>query len=66
VKKLIRIGIMGATAASRPGYCGLWARMLEIAAHLFYVATLFVPQTRAIRQMPHPLITGFVRAAVHR
>jgi CTP synthase (UTP-ammonia lyase) len=38
-------------------------RILEIAAHPFYVATLFVPQTRSMRQTPHPLITEFVRAA---
>jgi CTP synthase (UTP-ammonia lyase) len=42
-------------------------RILEIAAHPFYVATLFVPQTRSLRQTPHPLITEFVRAATrHR
>jgi CTP synthase (UTP-ammonia lyase) len=41
-------------------------RILEIAAHPFYVATLFVPQTRSMRQTPHPLITGFVRAAARR
>jgi CTP synthase (UTP-ammonia lyase) len=38
-------------------------RILEIDAHPFYVATLFVPQTRSLRETPHPLITGFVRAA---
>ena len=41
-------------------------RIVEIAAHPFYVVTLFVPQTRSTRQMPHPLITGFLRAAAHR
>ena len=41
-------------------------RILEIAAHPFYVATLFVPQTRSMRQTPHPLVTEFVRAAARR
>jgi len=41
-------------------------RILEIAAQPFYVATLFVPQTRSMRQTPHPLITEFVRAAAYR
>jgi CTP synthase (UTP-ammonia lyase) len=41
-------------------------RILEIDAHPFYVATLFVPQTRSTRQTPHPLITGFVTAAARR
>jgi CTP synthase (UTP-ammonia lyase) len=41
-------------------------RILEIDEHPFYVAALFVPQTRSMRQMPHPLITAIVRAAAHR
>ena len=41
-------------------------RILEIVAHPFYVATLFVPQTRSTLQAPHPLITGFLRAAARR
>ena len=41
-------------------------RILEIDAHPFYVATLFVPQTRSTRQTPHPLITGFVTGAARR
>ena len=38
-------------------------RILEIDAHPFYVATLFVPQTRSAPDRPHPLISAFVRAA---
>ncbi|HEY6824229.1 MAG TPA: hypothetical protein VI195_07290 [Steroidobacteraceae bacterium] len=41
-------------------------RILEIAAHPFYVATLFVPQTRSTENAPHPLITEFLRAAARR
>jgi len=41
-------------------------RILEISAHPFYVATLFVPQTRSSMKAPHPLITEFLRAAAQR
>lgn len=43
------------------------ARVLELPDHPFFVATLFVPQTSSTREQPHPLVVGFVRAAVrHR
>jgi CTP synthase (UTP-ammonia lyase) len=42
------------------------ARMLEIPEHPFYLATLFVPQARSTPERPHPLITGFLRAALER
>jgi len=42
------------------------ARVLELPEHPFYVATLFVPQTRSTPDQPHPLITGFLRAALDR
>jgi len=41
-------------------------RILEIAEHPFYVATLFVPQTRSTMQAPHPLITEFLKVAARR
>jgi CTP synthase (UTP-ammonia lyase) len=41
-------------------------RILEIDEHPFYVATLFVPQTRSTVRTPHPLITQFVKAAARR
>jgi len=39
------------------------ARVLELPEHPFYIATLFVPQTRSTPQRPHPLIAGLLRAA---
>jgi CTP synthase (UTP-ammonia lyase) len=42
------------------------ARVLELPEHPFYVATLFVPQTRSTPERPHPLITGFLSAALDR
>jgi CTP synthase (UTP-ammonia lyase) len=42
------------------------ARVLEIPEHPFYLATLFVPQARSTPERPHPLIVGFLRAAVER
>jgi len=38
-------------------------RILELPDHPFFVATLYVPQARSSAETPHPLVTGFVRAA---
>ena len=37
-------------------------RIVEIPAHRFFIATLFVPQARSTRSCPHPLVDGFVKA----
>jgi CTP synthase (UTP-ammonia lyase) len=42
------------------------ARVLELPEHPFYIATLFVPQTRSTPERPHPLVTGLLRAAYDR
>lgn len=42
------------------------ARVFELVAHAFYLATLFVPQTRSTPERPHPLVTGLLRAAHER
>jgi CTP synthase (UTP-ammonia lyase) len=42
------------------------ARVLELPEHPFYLATLFVPQTRSTPETPHPLISGFLQAALDR
>ncbi|OCL26266.1 hypothetical protein U472_09655 [Orenia metallireducens] len=39
------------------------ARIIELPNHKFYIGTLFVPQTRSTNEKPHPLITGFIKAA---
>ena len=39
-------------------------RVLELSAPPFFVATLFVPQTRSRPERPHPLVTSFLKAAV--
>jgi len=39
------------------------ARILELKAHPFFVATLFVPQANSTADRPHPLITTFVKNA---
>ena len=38
-------------------------RMVELPEHPFYIATLFVPQSRSSVETPHPLIVAFLRAA---
>jgi CTP synthase (UTP-ammonia lyase) len=39
-------------------------RIVELADHPFFVATLFVPQVASTPERPHPLVASFVRAAV--
>lgn len=42
------------------------ARILELPKNPFYVATLFVPQMKSTRENPHPLVTGFLEAALDK
>ncbi len=37
-------------------------RMVELADHPFFMATLFLPQTRSTAASPHPLIAGYATA----
>ena len=37
------------------------ARILELASHPFFIATLFVPQAHSTKEVPHPLITAFLK-----
>ncbi len=39
-------------------------RVIELQEHPFFVATLFQPERAALRGQIHPLINGFVAAAV--
>ena len=38
-------------------------RLVELPAHPFYLATLFLPQVRSSPGAPHPLIVAYLRAA---
>ena len=38
-------------------------RMVEISAHRFFIATLFLPQLSSGPDMPHPLIVAYLQAA---
>jgi len=38
-------------------------RAVELRDHPFFVGTLFIPQYSSSPGVPHPLISGFVRAA---
>ena len=38
-------------------------RIVELAGHPFFVATLFVPQLSSTASAPHPLIVEFLRVA---
>jgi CTP synthase (UTP-ammonia lyase) len=37
-------------------------RIVELADHPFFVATLFLPQKRSSPARPHPLLAGFAAA----
>ena len=41
-------------------------RVLELAQHPFFVATLFVPQARSRPEAPHPLVSAFLKAIQSR
>ncbi len=34
----------------------------ELPAHPFFLATLFVPQSRSLPERPHPIFIAFLRA----
>jgi CTP synthase (UTP-ammonia lyase) len=38
-------------------------RLIELAAHRFFIATLFLPQLSSSPAMPHPLIVAYLQAA---
>ena len=40
-------------------------RIVELAAHRFFMATLFLPQLSSSLVKPHPLIVAYLRAAQH-
>lgn len=41
-------------------------RVIEVPTHPFFVGTLFVPQTRSKTDIPHPVVTAFIRAVVQK
>jgi len=42
-------------------------RIVEIPDHPFFLATLFLPQSRSTASRPHPLLVGYAAAATaHR
>jgi CTP synthase (UTP-ammonia lyase) len=40
-------------------------RIVELAAHRFFLATLFLPQLSSSPARPHPLIVAYLQAAQH-
>ena len=39
------------------------ARVVELAGHRFFIATLFLPQISSNPETPHPLILAYIDAA---
>jgi len=37
-------------------------RIVELPGHPFFLATLFLPQTRSVPARPHPLLAGYAAA----
>jgi CTP synthase (UTP-ammonia lyase) len=58
VVPLLRAGGLQITGSDEEGE----VRVIELAGHPFFIATLFVPQMRSTPSRPHPLVTAFVRA----
>jgi CTP synthase (UTP-ammonia lyase) len=50
----------GLTASGRGG--GGETRIVELAGHPFFIATLFLPQKRSTAERPHPVLSGFAAA----
>ncbi|TRZ43525.1 hypothetical protein [Robertkochia solimangrovi] len=44
---------------------GREARILELANHRFFIATLFVPQDNSSRENPHKLVTKFLECVLN-
>lgn len=59
---LLRSGELRATGSDAEGD----VRVIELPAHPFFIGTLFVPQLRSSRELPHPLVTAFIQAAGER
>ena len=39
-------------------------RIMRLTGHPFFCITLFVPQTSSTPEQPHPVVTGYLRAAI--
>jgi CTP synthase (UTP-ammonia lyase) len=39
-------------------------RIVELARHPFFLATLFLPQLRSSAEQPHPLITAYLGSSL--
>lgn len=57
---LIRSGQLQVTGSDSEGE----VRVVELPNHPFFIGTLFVPQVRSTSEMPHPLVTAFLKAVV--
>ena len=55
----IGTGDLKITGIDQEGY----VRIVEMARHPFYVATLYLPQINSKPDLPHPLIKAFIAAA---
>lgn len=56
------IGIRGLRVAGRGERNE--ARIVELADHRFFIATLFQPQLASAPSAPHPLVTAFLETAL--
>lgn len=55
---LLRRGLLQVTGWDAEGEL----RVVELSDHPFFIATLFVPQSRSTAEQPHPLVSAFLAA----
>ncbi|MEX2587113.1 MAG: gamma-glutamyl-gamma-aminobutyrate hydrolase family protein [Actinomycetota bacterium] len=60
--QVLRGGVLQVVGSDEDGEI----RVVELADHPFFVATLFVPQVRSSPGMPHPLVSAFLQAVMER
>lgn len=41
-------------------------RVIELPKHPFFIGTLFVPQARSTVEIPHPIVTAFLKAVLEK
>lgn len=57
---LLKGGSLNITGSDSEGE----VRVIELPAHPFFIGTLFVPQAQSTSEVPHPLVTAFLKAVV--
>lgn len=57
---LLKGGALQVTGSDQEGE----VRVIELSRHPFFIGTLFVPQVRSREDLPHPLVSAFVKSVL--